>query len=130
VKDDGSELRYVRGATHDGGVTAKKLAENECTIFRGHGPGEGPWMLRFCFRRVTDGKLESRAIPVYPNADQQSGGWGLKRVDGGWQVAPSIACSNREPDGDFQDDRSKDKVTEVWHQTPLLVEVPDGEPWQ
>ena len=88
-------------------------------------------MMRFAFVRTTDGKMEARSIPVVPHGDSCSTsvgpGWGLKPLGGGcWQVSPSIRCLDREPD---PQDPSKDRDVEVWHHVPVVVGVPDGEPW-
>ncbi len=113
-----SELRY-RPIHHDA------LAPGECVV---EPSLESPsrWLLWFCFTRTTDGKTERRWIPVLPNEDAPNGraGWGLRRAGADrWQIAPSIKClESRDHDG--ADD------VEVWHETPMLVEVPDGLPWQ
>lgn len=117
-----SELRYRRGAKRE------DLGENECFV---KGVGGGLCSLVFRFRRVTDGKLETRTLPVRPNG--QAGGaehaWGLNRtnVPGKWQISPSIAAQDIVPDPDAPNGQ---RTIEVWHQTPAIVDVPEGEPWQ
>lgn len=124
-----SELRYVPDASHDGGVHRLSLEENECTIFRSDGDPRFRWHLRIRHRRKNDGRLTDTAVPVFPNEDapKNKPGWGLKRVEAGrWQVSPSILVSTREPD---PNDPSKHRDVELWHETPAIVGVPDGERW-
>ena len=118
-----SELRYRKD------VARGDLQENECTIAP---VGNGLAMMTYCFRRVTDGKLERRTLPVHPNGDagDTEHSWGLRPVDpkgsGRWQIAPSIRCMERIRDSA---DPKKDIDVEVWHETPTIINVPDGEPW-
>jgi hypothetical protein len=111
-----STLRYVSGARHEA------LRPGECTI---KGAGERA-QLHFCYTRTTDGKMEARIIPVRIGAPGP-GYWGLTHVGvGEWQVNPSIQCLDTTdgPDGTARIEY------EVWHQTPRIVGVPDGEEWQ
>lgn len=120
------ELRYVADASRDDGVSLERLAENECTIFKGN--DRFPWHLRFCYRSKLDGKLHDSSVPIFPNADSPEGkpGWGLKRAQGGWQVSPSILISTRRPDPN----RPGEHIDiELWHETPLIVGVGEEERW-
>jgi hypothetical protein len=124
-----TDLRYVPGASHDGGVTKHALADNECTIFCSGGDARFKWYLRICYRQKTDGELAECAVPVFPNADAPEGkpGWGLKRVkDGCWQVSPSIKITTSRPD---PSDPSRQQEVELWHETPVVVGVPEEERW-
>ncbi len=124
-----SELRYRSDL---GEQQLSQLRENECTIFK----KAQWWILAFCFRRTTDGKTEYRVVPVTPGGDPTPGvptggwgTWGLRPVPGAagrWQITPSLACMVRIHD---PVDPSKHIDIEVWHQTPAIIEVPDGEPW-
>jgi hypothetical protein len=118
-----SELRYRQNTERD------DLQENECTIAP---VGGGLAMMVYCFRRK-DGKLERRTLPVRPNGDAGDAehSWGLRRsvpaAPGRWQIAPSIKCMERVRD---LTDPKKDIDVEVWHETPAIIDVPEGEPWQ
>lgn len=76
----------------------------------------GAWLLMF-YVRTADGYAQYFRTPVNPNGPAVENGplgrtWGLNRCGANeWQVSPSIDYGN-------------------WHQTPKIVEVPDGEPWQ
>lgn len=105
------------------------LQVGECTVHRaGDHTGEW-WLLWFRFNRETDGQPMDAAVPINPNgtyseADRKT--WGLtKTAPGTWQIAPSI---NVLASGDLHPGEHPD--TSLWHQTPTIVEVPDGEPWQ
>ena len=116
-----SELRY-RKDVYPSGPNPVRPGPGECGIWRPLGD-TGPWYLSFGFTRTTDGKSESRSIPVNVNGPpiNEHNAWGLKRTDvpGRWQINPSIQCC----DGNRDD-------LEVWHETPAIVDVPEGEPWQ
>jgi hypothetical protein len=88
--------------------------------------------MRWRFYRTTDGKTETRLIPVNPNGGPEDThhSWGLTRVGPGrWQVAPSIQCLERRPHPNHPGDRTKYIQVETWHRTPAIVGVPDTEPW-
>lgn len=120
------KLHYIADASRDDGVSLFKLEENQCTIFKGN--ELFPWHLRFRYRSKLDGELHDAAVPIFPNADAPEGkpGWGLKRVDNGWQVSPSIAISTRRPD---PNEPGKWIDVELWHETPLIVDVGEDERW-
>lgn len=121
-----STLRYVVGASRDDGVSLRALEENECTIFKGD--DRFPWHLRFSYRSKLDGMLYNGSVPIFPKAEtpKSKPGWSLNRAPGGWQVSPSILISTRRPD---PADPDKWIDIELWHETPLIVDVPEGERW-
>lgn len=105
---------------------SKNLGINECTIFLAR---PGVWMMGFCFRRKTDGKIEKRVIGVEPNGEfrKERLSWGLKRIEAGrWQVSPSIQCVDRVRD---KESRAGYRDIETWHETPTINGVPEEEPW-
>lgn len=69
------------------------------------------------------------AVPVNPDGPYVEVGpsgrrtWGLARVGAGvWQVNPSVdVVGAKRPDGT--------REPSLWHQTPRIVGVPDGERW-
>jgi len=107
-----------------------ELEVGECTIYRHDAstPEAPVWIFAFRFTRNTDGKPETRRLPINPGTDapgDPSRGWGLKRVSAGrWQVTPSIKCLERV----VGDDGKKVDV-ETWHDNVEIVGVPDDEPW-
>jgi predicted O-methyltransferase YrrM len=119
-----NELRYR--------PSSEPLQVGECSIYDNpYKPGH--WLMSFRYIRITDGKPETRAIPVNPNAgptdrDASIGlTWGLQRVGPGkWQISPSIKCLDTIPDPANPD---KNVEVEVWHQVPAVLDVPDSEPW-
>lgn len=115
-----SDLWYQPGAQ------AKDLAIDTCTIFHAR---VGVWMMAFCFRRKTDGKIERRVVGVNPNGDFQADrqAWGLKRVHAGrWQISPSIQTIDRVRDKSAPEGY---RDIETWHETPAINGVPEDEPW-
>jgi hypothetical protein len=118
-------------------VLVEDLRPGECTIHRASdASGKRWWLLWFhVYREDRAGERIDLAVPVNPNGsylEQGPGGrtWGLMPAGNGrWQVAPSIDSK----DGStvfsvpgFHDHPARS----VWHQTPVLVAVADGEPWQ
>jgi len=115
-----SELRY-RKDVYPTGPNPVLPAPGECGIFRYQDEPNAVWYLCFGFIRTTDGQAEFRSIPVSPGSGPQDDihSWGLNRVGPGrWQVSPSILCRDGGRDS-----------PEVWHETPAIVDVPEGEPW-
>ena len=82
------------------------------------------------------GELVDLAVPVNPNGtyvEHGPGGrtWGLTRVGGGrWQVNPSIDVKQGPDAPVFAPGAEARSSGTIWHQTPVLVGVPDGEAWQ
>jgi hypothetical protein len=111
------------------------LKPGECTIHRaGLSDGRKWWLLWMCvYREDRAGQTVIVGVPVSPNgryAEDGPGGrtWGLRpAAPGRWQIDPSI---------DAKGDRStvpgflNHPAPSIWHQTPALIEVPDGEAWQ
>jgi hypothetical protein len=104
------------------------LNRDECLILPATNGQARWWMLHY---RVlcNDGRDADFCTPINPNGPNLSNGpggktWGLNRAEpGAWQVSPSIAIANpiaHEPG----------EPAELWHQTPKIVGVPEGEPWQ
>ncbi len=111
-----------------------ELCAGECTV-RGTAAGARCWWQLWCRVRYDDGSEHFVGVPVIPHGAYHENGaggrtWGLTRVGPGrWQVSPSIDVLS-------DDDARRLKVGQprrdqsLWHQTPALVGVPDGEPWQ
>lgn len=121
-----SELRYRINGSPD------TLEPGECVVRGARAAGEPHkrwWMLWFRVIRESDGLAETNAVPVHPHGDFTEYGvggrtWGLKlKAPGTWQVSPSIHVLEPDP-------REPGKSRTAWHQTPVIVDVPDGEPWQ
>lgn len=91
------------------------LALNECTIRRARAPeGAAWWQLWALVRRENPFYV---GVPVNPNGPCLEVGpsgrrtWGLVRASAtDWHVSPSIDAG-------------------VWHETPVIVEVPENERW-
>lgn len=107
------------------------LALNECTIRPCSSPPAPDWWeLWFNVARETDGVPEVFAVAVrvgsYCEGGPQVRTWGLAKTGPGtWQVSPSINVL------DTRDAHPGPHPTagSLWHQTPAIVGVPDGEPW-
>ncbi len=120
-----SELRYRSF------VDVSDLAVGECTIHRaGNSTGARWWNLWLRVNRETDGQPDDFLVPVQPNGSFVEAGpggktWGLARAElGAWQVSPSInVLGTRELHPGAHDAPS------LWHQTPKIVGVPEGEAW-
>ena len=124
-------LRYKAGADQDSLGLGECVVRGACKVSGAHW-----WMLWFYVARDSDGATELFAVPVAPNgtyAEDGPGGrtWGLTRTStpGAWQVSPSIDVwsdedNRRKERGEPRQDPSE------WHQTPTIVDVPDGEAWQ
>lgn len=114
-------------------VCVGALAIGECTVHRcGDSSGKTWWMLWFYVNRDDNGQPLDAGVPFNPNgvADPNGPGgktWGLTRSGPNeWQVAPSINVlgSKAVHPGEH------DVEPSMWHQTPKIVDVPDGELWQ
>ena len=118
-------LRYVsHGRIED-------LQVGECTIHRAADDKGRWWLMWFRVERETDGQPDDFAVPVNPNGDYSESGpagktWGLCRsTPGSWLVYPSINVLEHGevyPGGHA--------APSLWHQAPIVLGVPDGEPWQ
>jgi hypothetical protein len=118
-------------------VDVDALEVGECTIHAVGGPAPSFWHVWFRVNRDSDGQPAVFCVPVAPNGTYSENGpggktWGLTRSGvGAWQVAPSInvlatPCSKTNAQvvaGAHENDS-------LWHHTPMLVGVPDGEKWQ
>lgn len=111
-------------------VEPEKLALGECTVRGTQGDGAAYWRLWFYVNRDSDGQPDMFGVPLNPNGGYSESGpggrtWGLTRAEPGtWQVSPSInVLVHREiHPGEHQDES-------LWHQTPKIIGVPEGEPW-
>ncbi len=115
-------------------VCVDDLAVNQCTVHRcGNSDGQRWWGLWFRVAREDTGEEIDVLVPVNPNGNFDPSGpggktWGLTQApdknDGAWQIAPSInvLASAELHDGDHP-------AASQWHQTPLIVKVPDTEAW-
>ena len=114
---------------------AEDLLENECTLRRtSGGPGGRHWRLWFNVKRETDSALEVFCVPVIvsgPYTEEGPGGrsWGLNRAGvGRWMVSPSINVLDDEGARQVVAGHAPTS-TSLWHQTPLVTEVPEDEGW-
>lgn len=127
------------------------LQENECTLHRaGDSNGNRWWMLWFNVRREDNGQLEDLAVAVAPGGSFTEGGpggrtWGLTKTSSNtWEVSPSINVVDHKTWDRMAGQESIQRVlvngpvpepfggsswNSVWHQTPIIFGVPDGEPW-
>ena len=113
--------------------TIEALGVNECTLRRMGLETAWWWELWFNVLRETDGVAEDFAVPVAPGGTaaetpDRPGGhtWGFTQTaPGTWQVSPSINVL------DTRDVHPGPHPTfgSLWHQTPTIVGVPQGEPW-
>ena len=115
-------------------VMVEELAIDECTIH--HATKGDAKFLNFWFyvNRDSDGQPEVFCVPVIPNGSYTENGlggrsWGLTRSGDGWQISPSIDVYT---DADAKAVRAGQPRHEasLWHNTPRVVDVPDGEAWQ
>lgn len=129
VKNAAVELRYR---------SVERLSDlglNECTVRATQARSGAFWWQLWCFVRCDDGCERFVGAPVAPNGAYHENGpggrtWGLARAaPGRWQVSPSIDVLT-SADGLRQKRGLSRQDPSLWHQTPALVEVPDGEPWQ
>jgi hypothetical protein len=117
-------------------VCVSALEVNECTMHRaGDSTGARWWLLWLRVNRDSDGQPDDFAVPVNPNGEWIEAGpggrtWGLHRTSpvgsepGVWQVAPSINVLEARAAYAGEHD-----VPSLWHQTPSIVDVPEGETW-
>src|ERR1700691_5122469 len=112
-------------------VLIEDLQLGECTI---HRCGTG-WNLWFYVTRETDGVPEDFVVPVNPGGGYIENGplgrtWGFTKSGSGvWQVSPSINVLDDAGARAVQAG-AHPTTPSLWHQTPSVVGVPDGEPWQ
>src|SRR5271166_6733368 len=115
------------------GAMADELLLGECTIrpLRHADGALAGWGLWFNVTR-DDGVEELFRVPVIPRGQFNENGpggksWGLNETRAGiWQISPSIHYTEERPSEDGQPQR----IVDVWHKTPEIIGVPDGEPWQ
>lgn len=119
-------LRY-RGYHVDPG----ELAVDECTIRPAQGDHGMWWHLWARVIREDNGQPTNIGCPLNVNGSYTADGpggktWGLTRSGAStWQVSPSI---NVLAHGEVHP--GEHPAPSMWHQTPALVDVPDGEAWQ
>ena len=111
-------------------LSLEDLALDECVIRSARdGTGHAWWQLWTRVRRADTGEPFYVAVPVNPTGPYVEVGpsgrrtWGLSHVSGSdWQVSPSIdVVGDKRPDGT--------REPSLWHETPVIVEVPEGERW-
>lgn len=107
------------------------LGVGECTMHRASGSSAARWwQLWFRVQRDDNGQPETLCVPMSPGGGYVPNGpggktWGLARVGlNTWQVSPSIKV---DASGDAH--ASAAGLPSIWHQTPMIVAVPDDEPW-
>lgn len=106
------------------------LALDECMVRSAcDADGRRWWQLWTFVRRADTGEPFYVGVPVQPNGPYVEVGpsgrrtWGLARASvSDWQVSPSIdVLGDKRPDGT--------RGPSLWHETPTIVGVPDGERW-
>ena len=114
-------------------VDVGDLQVGECTIHHADdGKGARFWHMWFRVNRDSDGQPDTFLVPVIPGGAYTESGpggrsWGLNRsrtVSTGWDISPSI---NVLDTGELHP--GPHAAPSLWHQTPTVVEVPDGEAW-
>jgi hypothetical protein len=116
-------------------VAVDALELGECTVRKTRLAVATWWELWLFVPRDDCDDSEMVAVPVNVNGtftEKGPGGrtWGLKKLGRGlWQVSPSInvvadaqACKTHPG--------PHPSLPSVWHHTPALVNVPEGESWQ
>jgi hypothetical protein len=95
------------------------LALNECTIRSARAPEGARWWQLWALVRQAIGETFYVGVPVNPNGPYLETGpsgrrtWGLTRASAtDWHISPSI-----------------DVGPGLWHETPVIVGVPEGERW-
>lgn len=95
------------------------LALNECTIRSARAPEGARWWQLWALVRQAIGETFYVGVPVNPNGPFLETGpsgrrtWGLTRASAtDWHISPSI-----------------DVGPGLWHETPVIVGVPEGERW-
>lgn len=119
-------------------VCVDDLAIDQCTVHRcGNSAGERWWGLWFRVKREDTGGEATVLVPIAPNGTYDPGGpggktWGLTRTtepdkfdECSWQIAPSVNVLAGTDDLHAGEHAAPSQ----WHQTPLIVEVPDTEAW-
>jgi|GEM_PF-1955320 len=116
-------------------VLIDDLALDECTVHRATDKkGATWWNLWFHVARETDGEPEVFVVPVAPGGKYVENGpggrtWGFTNMGHGvWEVSPSINVLNDE-DARRAVAGVAPTGASLWHKTPTVVDVPDGEPW-
>lgn len=113
-------------------VDVDDLQLGECTIHACSVGANGIefWHVWFHVARDSDGQPDTFSVPINPNGgwiENGPGGktWGLMPASPGtWQVSPSInVLDTRDVHPGPHPSPS------LWHQTPLIVDVPPGEAW-
>ena len=117
------------------GAFVDELGLNECTIHQCKElSGALSWRMWFCVARETDGVVKIFAVPLIPRGAYTETGpggrsWGFQPQGGGvWQVSPSINVLDVSGCEKYPGEHPA--LPSLWHQTPSVVGVPDGEPWQ
>jgi len=107
------------------------LSVGQCTMHRCAGQAGEFWHLWFRVERDDNRQPVTACVPVNPNGSYNANGrggktWGLtKTAPGTWQFSPSINVLESEDvhPGEHPTEKS------IWHQTPAVAGVPDGESW-
>lgn len=101
------------------------LALHECTIRRARGPEGAAWWQLWALVLRSAGEPFYVGVPVNPNgpyleaAPGRRRTWGLTRASAtDWHISPSIDVKSHRPG-----------EPSLWHETPVIVEVPEGERW-
>ena len=117
--------------TYRSAVEIDALGIGECTIRRAVDGDVAYWRLWFCVARDSDAQVDVFSVPIHPGGGYEATPrwgktWGFQRTgDGAWQVSPSInVLGSRDPHPGEHPEAS------LWHHTPLVIGVPDGEIWQ
>jgi hypothetical protein len=116
-------------------VLVEDLRPGECTVHQAKSVDGTRWWLLWLhvYREDRAGALINLAVPVAPHASYTETGpggrtWGLAPAGPGrWAVSPSVDAKGAN---EFVPGHAQDARRSIWHQTPTLVDVPNGEAWQ
>ena len=119
-------------------VDIDALALNECTVHSANDGTRRWWQLWLRVARDSDGIADTFVVPIAPGSGYAESGpsgrktWGFFHVEGAvgsgnltWAITPSIDVPDtREPHPG-----PHPTLPSLWHRTPRVVGVPDGERW-
>jgi hypothetical protein len=119
-------------------VEPEDLKVNDCTIRTTTGENGAAYPRLWFYVLSDEGvALEMLGVPLAPNSTYSEGGpggktWGFTKTAAGvWQVAPSINVLQHPIHGVIIHPGEHPEIkTSSWHHTPVVVGVPEGEPWQ
>ncbi len=123
--------------THTERPEIESLLPEECCIrLAGDSSGARWWNLWFYVTRDGTSELCDLAVPLNPNGPFLPSGpggkhWGFNKTAAGvWSVSPSINVLAAAGSATQLHPGDHPIAASLWHHTPDVIGVPDGEPWQ